>query len=95
MAKIELYDTDYVLFKNGKPLETLDIIYAKESIEELFEDGFELEEGEEFIKMTELPTEWKEKYIAERKQNHKRLNEFTLFERFYTTKNSGTHIKTI
>ena len=68
MDKIELYDTDYVLFKNGKPLETLDIIYAKESIEELFEDGFELEEGEEFIKMTELPTEWQEKYIAEIKK---------------------------
>ena len=68
MAKIELYDTDYVLFKNGKPLETLDIIYAKESMEELFEDGFELEESEEFIKMTELPTEWQEKYIAEIKK---------------------------
>ena len=68
MDKIELYDTDYVLFKNGKPLETLDIIYAKESIEELFEDGFELEEGEEFIKMPELPTEWQEKYIAEIKK---------------------------
>ena len=95
MAKIELYDTDYVLFKNGKPLETLDIIYAKESMEELFEDGFKLEAAEEFIKMTELPTEWQEKYIAERKQNYKRLNEFTLFERFYTTKNAGTHIKTI
>ena len=68
MAKIELYDTDYVLFKNGKPLETLDIIYAKESMEELFEDGFKLEAAEEFIKMTELPTEWQEKYVAEIKK---------------------------
>ena len=68
MAKIELYDTDYVLFKNGNPLETLDIIYAKESMEELFEDGFKLEAAEEFIKMTELPTEWQEKYIAEIKK---------------------------
>lgn len=54
--EIELYDTDYVLFKDGKPVESLDIIYGKDY------DGFELEEGEEFIKMTELPVEWQEKY---------------------------------
>ena len=77
MAKIELYDTDYVLFKNGKPLETLDTIYAKESMEELFEDGFKLEEGEEFIKMTELPAEWQEKYIAEiKKLKYNNKNEY-------------------
>jgi len=65
---ITLHDTDFVLFKDGKPLEPLDIIYAKESMEELLEDGFELEEGEKFIKMTELPIEWQEKYIAEIKR---------------------------
>ena len=54
--EIELYDTDYVLFKDGKPVESLYIIYGKDY------DGFELEEGEEFIKMTELPVEWQEKY---------------------------------
>ena len=62
--EIELYDTDYVLFKDGKPLESLDIIYGIASMQELLDDGFKLEEGEEFIKMTELPVEWQEKYIA-------------------------------
>ena len=62
--EIELYDTDYVLFKDGKPLESLDIIYGISSMQELLDDGFKLEEGEEFIKMTELPVEWQEKYIA-------------------------------
>ena len=60
-----LYKTDYVLFKDNKPVEGLHIIYAKESVEDLFEAGFKLEEGEKFIKMTELPIEWQEKYIAE------------------------------
>ena len=65
--EIKLYETDCVLFRDNKPVESLDIIYAKESVEELFEDGFELQQGERFIKMTELPIEWKEKYIAELK----------------------------
>jgi len=65
---ITLHETDFVLFKDGKPIEPLNIIYDKESMEELFEDGFELEEGEKFIKMTELPIEWQEKYIAEIKR---------------------------
>jgi hypothetical protein len=66
---IELYDTDYVLFKNGKPLESLDIIYSgQSSIQELYDDGFKLEKGEEFIKMTDLPQEWKQKYINKIKE---------------------------
>tara|TARA_A100000171_G_C2017427_1_gene89416 strand:- start:233 stop:454 length:222 start_codon:yes stop_codon:yes gene_type:complete len=60
-----LYKTDYVLFKDNKPVEPLDIIYAEQSVKDLFEDGFELEQGEQLIKMTELPIEWQEKYIAE------------------------------
>ena len=60
-----LYKTDYVLFKDNKPVEPLDIIYAEQSVKDLFEEGFELEEGEQFISMTELPIEWQEKYIAE------------------------------
>ena len=60
-----LYETDYVLFKDNKPVEPLDIIYAEQSVKDLFEDGFKLEQGEQFIKMTELPVEWQEKYIAE------------------------------
>tara|TARA_A100000171_G_scaffold25083_1_gene23419 strand:+ start:917 stop:1144 length:228 start_codon:yes stop_codon:yes gene_type:complete len=65
--KIELYDTDYVLFKDGKPVESLDIIYGISSMQELLEDpsfDFKLEEGEKFIKMTELPIEWQDKYIS-------------------------------
>tara|TARA_Y100000289_G_C3856108_1_gene116101 strand:+ start:220 stop:450 length:231 start_codon:yes stop_codon:yes gene_type:complete len=65
MSKTKLYDTDYVLFRGNKPVEPLDIIYAEESVKELFEDGFQLEAGEQFIKMTELPIEWQKKYIAE------------------------------
>jgi hypothetical protein len=65
MSKTKLYDTDYVLFRDNKPVEPLDIIYAEESVKELFEDGFQLEAGEQFIKMTELPIEWQKKYIAE------------------------------
>ena len=51
-TKIKLYDTDYVWF-DGQNIDMKDI-YSKESVEELFEDGFELEQGEKFIKMTEL-----------------------------------------
>ena len=63
LKQIKLYKTDYVLFKDGKPVEPLDIIYAKESMQQLLEDGFELKDGEQFISMTELSKEWKQKYI--------------------------------
>jgi hypothetical protein len=65
---IELYDTDYVLFKDGKPLESLDIIYGQSAIQELYDNGFKLEKGEEFVKMTDLPKEWKQKYINKIKE---------------------------
>lgn len=66
---IELYDTDYVLFKDGKPLESLDIIYTGLlSIQELYDDGFKLNEGEKFVKMTDLPKKWKQKYINKIKE---------------------------
>lgn len=61
--KIVLNKNDYVLFKNGKPIEPLDIIYAKESMQQLLADGFELKNGESFISMTELSKEWQQKYI--------------------------------
>ena len=64
-TEVKLYKTDYVLFKDNKPVESLDIIYASESVIELFNDGFKLEQGEGFIKTTDLPIEWQEKYIAE------------------------------
>ena len=63
-AEVKLYETDYVLFKDNKPVESLDIIYASESVIDLFNDGFKLEQGEGFIKTTDLPIEWQEKYTA-------------------------------
>ena len=69
---VELYDTDFVLFKNGEPVEPLDVVYAIESVQELLDDGFELEDGEAFISMTALPLEWQNKYI-EAITEHKKL----------------------
>ena len=71
LIKLKLNDTDYVLFKDGKPVEPLDIIYAESSVIELFADGFELEEGECFMKMTWLPTEWQEKYLDSLEEHYK------------------------
>ena len=63
-TEVKLYETDYVLFKDNKPVESLDIIYATESVIELFNDGFKLEVGEEFTRMTDLPATEKSKYLA-------------------------------
>lgn len=54
---------DYVIIKNGEPLESLDIIYHKTSMQDVIEDGFELEEGEEWVKMTDLPKHLLDRYI--------------------------------
>ena len=59
-----LQKTDYVLTRNDLPVESLDIIYASESVIELFNDGFKLEVGEEFTRMTDLPTTEQSKYLA-------------------------------
>ena len=66
---IELYATDFVLLKNGEPMEGLDIIYVQSSIDELYECGFKLQEGEQFVAMSDLPSEWKNKYIAYIREN--------------------------
>ena len=73
MPEVKLYETDYVLFKDNKPVESLHIIDASESVIELFNDGFQLEQGEGFIKTTDLPIEWQEKYIAELPHNQYKL----------------------
>tara|TARA_R100001224_G_scaffold58789_1_gene34809 strand:- start:338 stop:580 length:243 start_codon:yes stop_codon:yes gene_type:complete len=73
LKHIKLYDTDFVLFKDGKPVESLYTIYGESSVKELFAEGFELEEGEQFIKMTELPAEWQQKYIDSIKESYKQL----------------------
>ena len=66
---MKLFSTDFVLLKNGKPMESLDIIYAKESVEESIANGLILKEGEEFVAMTDLPKELQEMYIDNLKQN--------------------------
>ena len=54
---------DYILWdkSNNKPLERLDIVYHYTSIIELINDGFKLNESEEFVCVAELPIAWQEK----------------------------------
>lgn len=59
---MKLFSTDFVLLRNGKPMESLDIIYSQESVEETLANGFILKEGEEFVSMTDLPKELQEMY---------------------------------
>lgn len=61
--QIELHEDDYVLIKDGKPVEALDVIYDESSVIELFNEGFRLEDDEAFVSMTELPAELQEQYI--------------------------------
>ena len=65
---MKLFSNDFVLLRNGKPMESLDIIYAKESVEEAFANGLILKEGEEFVSMTDLPKELQEMYLDTLKQ---------------------------
>lgn len=62
MNTIKLNDTDYVLLRNGEPVEGMDVRYCHSSVIELFNDGFRLEDDEAFVSMTELPIELQEKY---------------------------------
>jgi hypothetical protein len=59
----KLQATDYVLTRNGKPSEWLDVIYASETVIELFNDGFQLEEGEAFTRMTDLSMTQQSQYL--------------------------------
>ena len=65
--KIKLYSTDYVLLIDGEIVESLDIIYAKSSVEEILEDnkrnGNKIAENEKFVSMTSLSKEQQQKYI--------------------------------
>jgi hypothetical protein len=61
----ELSNEDYVLLKNGKPY-SLDVIYHYTSVIELFNDyEFNLENGEEFVCMTDLSIELQKEYLKE------------------------------
>jgi hypothetical protein len=57
-----LYETDFVIIKNNKPVESYDVIYHYSSVIEMINTGFELNEGEEFIAMTELPVKLQKEY---------------------------------
>jgi hypothetical protein len=60
---IKIYETDYVLMKNGKPVEDYDMIYHHTTIVEMVNNGFKLGEGEYFLSMTDLPQDLKDNYI--------------------------------
>jgi hypothetical protein len=51
---------DYILWdtKNDKPIEDLDIVHHYTSVIELINDGFKLQDGEQFICVAELPYKW-------------------------------------
>ena len=59
----KIYETDYVLMKNGKPVEEYDMIYHHTTIVEMVNNGFKLGEGEYFLSMTDLPQDLKDNYI--------------------------------
>jgi hypothetical protein len=60
---IKIYETDYVLMKDGKPVEDYDMIYHYTTIVEMLNNGFKLGEGEYFLSMTDLPQDLKDNYI--------------------------------
>jgi hypothetical protein len=70
---VQINKTDYVLFNKamGKPVEGLDTIYAHESVVELLNNGFSLEEDEQFVRMTDLPENILMKYARHIAYNKK------------------------
>jgi hypothetical protein len=60
---IKIYETDYVLMKDGKPVEDYDMIYHHTTIVEMLNNGFKLGKGEYFLSMTDLPKDLKDNYI--------------------------------
>ncbi len=58
-----LYESDFVIVKDNKPIENYNIVYHYTAVIELFNTGFKLNEGEEFIPMVELPSSIQEKYL--------------------------------
>ena len=63
VSMIKIYETDYVLMKDGKPVEEYDMIYHHTTIIEMVNNGFKLGEGEYFLSMTDLPQDLKDNYI--------------------------------
>ena len=58
---------DYVIWdsKTNSPKEALDTVYHYTSIMELINDGFKLNDGEEFVCVKALPIKWQMLYNAE------------------------------
>ena len=61
--ELKLYETDYVIIKEGVPIDPFDVIYHYTSIIEMVNVGFVLSDGEEIVPMTTLSQELQDKYI--------------------------------
>ena len=61
---MKLYNTDYVIVnkKTLEPVESLDIIYGEDSMEEVLKDG-PLCNSQMFISMTKLPKQLQNIYL--------------------------------
>ena len=59
-----LKKSDYVLTLNGQPVESATVIYACESVVELVNNGFHLNDGEAFVKITDLTTAQQSEYLS-------------------------------
>ena len=60
---MKLYETDYVIIKDGVPIDPFDVIYHYTSIIEMVNDGFAISDGEEIVPMTTLSQELQDEYI--------------------------------
>jgi hypothetical protein len=62
---MKLYNTDYVIVnkKTLEPVESLDIIYGEDSMQEVLEHEGPLCNSQMFISMTKLPKQLQDKYI--------------------------------
>ena len=80
--KTKLYDTDYVLVdsKTKKPMEGYEIIYHYTSVINAFNDRL-MKEGCEYVSMSELSDEDKNKYIETIKETEEFYNERTKYGR--------------
>jgi len=65
----KLSNQDYVILNiNGHPIESYDTIYHFTSVVALFNDyNFNLENGEEFVCMTDLSSQLQKEYIKQLK----------------------------
>ena len=77
---VKLYDTDYVIVdsKTKKPMEGYEIIYHYTSVINGFNEKL-MKEGCEYVSMSELSDEDKNKYIETIKETEEFYNERTKF----------------